>query len=700
MNTDASYLQKTSSASIKDLLWPLFFLAFGTICITLRQSDYFHAIPGDLADARFNNLILEHLYRWLLGKDSSLWSPGFFYPYQGALAFSDNHFGSGVVYIFMRLLGLSPEMAYIGWYTFAAPLNYLCSYFVFKKMGFGAKGSAVGAFIFTFAFDVSAQASHAQLSYRFAIPLALLAWQRFIEQARAWQLAKIAFWVTVQFYCSIYLGYFLLLLLAAYFTAQLAMPPAPSLHKPLRALVGCARSAMTDRSIGSIVLILVCCTSLGALFYPYLHYSHLYGFRRDFGEVQTMLPRAASYILMDGSSLWGKLSSHIDDMPMRGEQQMFFGASACLLAAIGVIRRPSHQNLSALFALLLLVILTLCVHGHSVYTLFYQLPLANAIRAVARIGLVMIFPVALMACSGFDWLASSAGMRFAKIVSATLLVALMLTEYAAYRTNRVPLHEWRDRLADLLQRTPANTAKDAILYIPAKAGERPFLNELDGMQVAQALDRDTLNGYSGNWPVGFAERDFDPCSTVNNRLTGYVALTHQTYDNYVALMKRVVVIGGGDQCMPLPSLLGRTHFRGKVPETIIKGLSLSIGQITVKDGKLIAIFVVQNHSIETLPSVSDDNHPIRFSWRIVPVGSTPAPDDGWDPRKDLAADIPAGKSQSFEILIDPPHQSGRYRLEANMVQEMVAWFHQLGMPIGKSTQVIDVKKDGSVQIVD
>ena len=43
--------------------------------------DWFNAVPGDLGDARFNSVILEHIYGWLQGRWTDLWSPIFFYPY-------------------------------------------------------------------------------------------------------------------------------------------------------------------------------------------------------------------------------------------------------------------------------------------------------------------------------------------------------------------------------------------------------------------------------------------------------------------------------------------------------------------------------------------------------------------------------------------------------------------------------------------
>lgn len=44
----------------------------------MQTTDWLRAIPGDLIDARFNSVILEHLYQWIRGEASELWSPAFF----------------------------------------------------------------------------------------------------------------------------------------------------------------------------------------------------------------------------------------------------------------------------------------------------------------------------------------------------------------------------------------------------------------------------------------------------------------------------------------------------------------------------------------------------------------------------------------------------------------------------------------------
>lgn len=530
--------------------WPLLLLASGLILITLHQSDYFRAIPGDMGDARFNNAVLEHLFRWVACRDPSLWSPGFFYPYPGTLSFSDNHFGTGAIYILMRFLGLDPETAFIGWYSLAIPLNYFGCYYALRNMGLGVKGSACGAFVFTFALNVSAQYAHAQLGYRFAVPLAMLAWHRLIEHQHIKWFAWMAFWITLQFYCSIYLGYFLFLLLVATFLGQqLTSHASISPQRPLQALLNCARSAFAGRLMGSILVVALCAIALFVLFYPYLYYSHLYGLHRDNGEIWSMLPRLSSYLLADASSLWSKPDAFVTDIPVRWEHQMFFGGSAWLLAVLGVIRRPNQTTLTALFALLIMVALTLNVGGHSLYTLVSKLPLANAIRAVSRISLVMAFPMAIMAGSGFDWLVTASSVvRIPKLMVATAVLAFMLVEYTAYSTGRVPRKELQERYAAIAATLPSPLAANVILYVPLRPNEPYYYAELDGMRLSQALNRTTINGYSGNAPDGFYTSASDPCMTVNHRLAAYAAFAKLSQADYESLLRRVLITGMNIPC--------------------------------------------------------------------------------------------------------------------------------------------------------
>jgi len=680
-------------------VWPVAFLAFGFICITLHQSNYLTAVPGNLGDARFNNIVLEHLFRWVTGKDASLWSPGFFYPYPGVLTFSDNHFGSGLTYVIARFLGLGPERAFIAWYSIAVPLNYFSCYYTLRKLEISRLGSAVGAFLFTFALNVSARHGHAQLAYRFAIPLAMLSWQRFIEKGELRHASFVTLWLTLQFLCSIYLGYFSLLLLIAYAIVQTITAVPEGWLKPYTAVLRAISQIKFTRSTGYFALIIVCCAALFGLFYPYMHYSRMYQISRSYQEISIMLPRPISYFLAGGSRLWGWTDHYAPDLPMRWEHQMFFGLSAYLLSILALLTTPNSRNKTAFFALLGLVVITLYVHGHSLYVLLYKLPLANAIRAMGRIGLVMIFPVSILAGSGLDWLTTPGRLQWIKRSAAILLTLLMLLECATYTSEWMPLRDLDQRLALQMAKAPRTLAPDAIIYLPQSSSPAfYYVSELDGIRLANELNRVTLNGYSGSTPKGFNDPGITSCDVVNNRLANYASFANIDYSQYAALVKRVVVIGQDRPCTPNSSLAVRTHFRGELSTQLFQQVTLKIRDANLAGNKLVIHVDVQNRSNLLLPSVSDDDKQVRFSWRFVPLGTQPGPYEGWSTRKDLATDIPPRKHRAFEILADAPSVAGQYRLEVTMVQESVAWFHQYGMPIGESKQIVQVSSSGAAHL--
>ena len=89
----------------------------------LPPVDWLKAIPGDLGDARFNSVILEHSYKFLFEAGSNFWSPEFFYPFPGVLAFSDTHLGSVWSYVILRGLGLDREHAFQWWIIVGMCLN-------------------------------------------------------------------------------------------------------------------------------------------------------------------------------------------------------------------------------------------------------------------------------------------------------------------------------------------------------------------------------------------------------------------------------------------------------------------------------------------------------------------------------------------------------------------------------------------------
>ena len=680
------------------VLVPLLLLAFGLIGVAFAQSDFFRAVPGDLGDTRFNGLILEHVFRWVRGIDPSLWSPGFFYPFPGALAFSDNHFGTVGAYMLLRVAGLTPEVAYTGWLTLAYAASYLCCHYALRRFGLSSNGSAIGAFLFAFAMPALVQVSHSQLGYRFAVPLAMLACWRLMTEGRAANLAWLGVWVTVQFYCSIYIGYFLLLLLGGYIVAAYLVRAAGAPQLPHRILADLVRHRREGGVWQCAGVLLGCTAALLMLLVPYIYFSRLYGFMRSPQEITSMLPRPASYLLADGSWLWNGFSRLITGIPMRHEQQMFFGAGATILAVIGTARSPFWWLRVSAIALLLVVLLTLDVGGYSFYTLISGLPLADSIRAVSRICLVMVFPLALLAGAGFDRLTAGPEGHRVKTVTAWLLVALLLGECVAFRTGRVPLPVWRDHLAALVANVPQDLPADAIVFQPRQPRQPTWMTELDGMSLGQLLDRNTLNGYSGNQPPGY-DGAHDPCDDLADRLTGYVEFMRLDARAFDALARRVVMIGASSPCPALRLLQERSHFSGRLPDAMYRQIRLKIAGMTIANAQQLAVDLdVENRSDTVLGSISDSNQPIHFSWRFVPADAVPRRGEDWGTRSNLRQDVPPHADRRTRLLVDAPEQAGRYVLEVSLVQENVAWFHDKGMEIARGADVIEVSRDGEVGI--
>ena len=218
----------------------------------MRATAWFTAVPGDLGDPRYNSVVLEHLYRVLTGSAAALWSPDFYYPFPGVLAFSETYLGSALPYLLARLAGLPREHAFNVWFVVGTLLNFACALYVLRRLGASTAAAALGAYFFTFALPVAAQDGHAQLVYRFAAPLAALAhWQMF-ERRRLADFGRVAFFTAWQFYCSFYLGVFLVYLLAA-LTVAVLFVRRPVVWQPWRA------QWAAERVSSKLALGAVCC---------------------------------------------------------------------------------------------------------------------------------------------------------------------------------------------------------------------------------------------------------------------------------------------------------------------------------------------------------------------------------------------------------------------------------------------------------
>ena len=662
----------------------IFLLAF--FFVPVSQLDRFAMMPGNIGDARLNNYFLENVYQFFAGNADSLWHLSFFFPFPFVLGFSDNLFGSAPVYALARLITGKADTAYQVWFLFGYAANFGAAYYALRRMHGSVLASSIGAVIFAFALPTTAHAGHAQLHYRFGLPLAIVFFAEFLNVKR-WRLLVIAgAWLVWQFYAGVYMGFFALLLMA---TMSMAYVGSALLERKVSIrdmfkdfLISWQSQSRQQKTfvLGGFGLLLLL---LAILFYPYLQVTNLYGAKRPWSEIATMLPRPQSFILSDSSFLWATHDSRIfAGIPMRHEHQMFVGLVPLSLALAGFFV-GSRARCGATFSLMsgmlgIAIILTLYVGGFSLWYLFHKLPLASAIRAMTRLDQAFLFPIAYLAVVAVDYFRTQFTWGLKAVL--VLILPLLIFESGMTSMGTSLKQAWRQRLHTLESTFPKDLPTDAILFFAQRSG--PFnADELDAMWVSQAHGVKTMNGYSGISPPG-PGYDIDygrDCSVIPRRVVSYLEFTQKSNNTqaYRALMARIVPIGfeGCDPAWSMTPPISSID-RAYTPEEF-RQLSHGSGAIRTGDNKLDVEVVIRNTGTFPFSAYSRVGTPIRVSWRFLDAGGNPISE--WDTRKDLPFDIPANGALSVWIPVDRSKAANAISVQVSLVQEHVFWAHDIGM---------------------
>lgn len=530
--------------------WIIFLL--GLWLVILRPlGAQLELVPGDLGDARFNNYVLEHFYRWISGLTKDYWNAPFFYPFPQAISFSDNLLGSAPFYALFRSIGIDRIAAFQGWYILGCVLNFSAAGYVLWKSGFKPLAIGMGAFFFAFGLPLLAQENHAQLVYRFCIPLACYSlWQFY----RVPQLRKLAFlmgWLVWQFYLTIYMGIFLILLIIVLVVLLPWFAPAETLKMRLLVWWRCLRDSWqhakrAERIMTSITIIIL---GIGLLIQAGSYYRVVegYGFTRHWAEVSSMLPRLESYLLADNSKIWKATAGLFSTLPMRWEHQLFPGLVVMLIVLAGIVYRFHNDNEKLAWlhisAGLVLVVLTLEVNGFSIYWLIWHLPGMNSLRAITRVMLVVMWPLSLFMAWSIDGLIHQwSQKRRYLVVPVYLLAGLLVAESVFYSHYTFSKADAQKRLETLHQEIPETIPSDPVLFVAMKPEEPFWATEIDAMLLSQQLGWPTINGYSGNFPQGYSIGD--SCNRISKWLKSYIYYAGITSPSfYERFTKRVVPIG-------------------------------------------------------------------------------------------------------------------------------------------------------------
>lgn len=481
-------------------VWAAPMLAFSIgIIVSAWQTlaSGFRLVQGDLGDTRLVNFTLEHSYRWLCGMPlaEDLWSPPIFFPVRDVAFYTDLLLGVAPLYWPWRWLGASPETSYQLWMLSIWGLNFFAAYLLLRRgLRTTAVGAAAGAYLFSFASSIMVNIVHQQLAPRFYLLLSLAGMVAIFRRpepagskVRRWW-AGAAFWggLVAQLYTAVYPLVFFVLAGAV---AAILVLFAGGLRRPALAVLRRNATALIVTGVAAAVV-----SAPAAL--RYASTADEVGLR---SADRISYPRILSWFLTGRTNrIYGGLQTALDlGFDSKVSKNNGLGVITLATAATGLWlgrRRRDVQLVVAGFAGL--VILTLVLPGGwSPWLLVRRLlPPAAALRAVARVGLMALFPAALGLAIVADRLAGAKRWGIVALISLCVV---------AEQSHRAPTYDKaanRQRIESTARRVPSGAT--AFVLVAAGASWHGHLHD-DAAWVALASGVPTINGRSGNAPRGW-----------------------------------------------------------------------------------------------------------------------------------------------------------------------------------------------------
>jgi len=459
-------------------------------------------------DTLFNNYLFEHSYQFLRcdPRHQSLWDLPMFYPAPDILFYSDLMISFAPPYWVLRCAGFPPDLSFQLWMVLATAGNYvLALLFLRSCFRVGIPAAVFGATFFAAANARVFQMGHQQLlSQVFVLGAVWAAYKLFEQPAdlppraaarRArWCIVTGSLCVALQFWGGFYFGFFLVLAGAVALCWALLLA---ELRRPLLATVRRHYLTFGLAAVGA-----------GLLLAPVaLHYLGTYqSSHRTRADILPLLPHIYSWICLGPDNIvhrwmwthWPRLQA----MPMGWEHILGLGVftTPLVVAAAWHGRRHPRYYLLSLVAVCLIILPTVWHGGGSLWWLIYKVvPGAGAIRAVARIGLMLLLPAAVALAYILDHL-HRRGLLWLALLLGLACVGEQLQDDRSFDRQTL-----RDRIAAIADVIPA----DASIFYYTTPADRAPLGEtsvnvhVEAIWAAEQLGKYTINGQSGNYPPNY-----------------------------------------------------------------------------------------------------------------------------------------------------------------------------------------------------
>jgi hypothetical protein len=453
-----------------------------TAVMTWPQVEYLSTRGRDHQDVFFNLWRLRWIAHALQSSPSRLFDGNIFHPERRTLTYSDAMIVEGFVGAPLLWAGVPPMLVH-NLLLLGAIVASAVGVFVLVRMLTGSQaGGLIAGIIFAFVPYRFEHYMHMELQWTMWMPWSYWALHRTLT-TQSWRNGLLTgLFVSLQMLSSIYYGVFLSTLLAVSALLLLIALPSKLLWPSLKALVP-----------GAILAAVLC----GAYALPYLETKSETGGRSEV-EVVTFSARPSSYLVATPDNvLWGRAFASRG----RLERRLFPGILGVLLAIVGLLLRPPPTvALVYLVALVLAFDMSLGLSGHTYRVLYEHVPLYQGLRALARLGIFVVFFLSVLAAYGYVAMAALLPAK-ARPVLAVGLCGLLLAEYRVRPLALVPYPNTAPPLYHWLSTQPRGVVAELPMRSTGLPGSDPAYSYLSTFHW-----QPIVNGYSGFYPASYLSR--------------------------------------------------------------------------------------------------------------------------------------------------------------------------------------------------
>lgn len=487
---------------------------------------------GDTGDARLNNLLAEHWFQFFKGNESFNEIIAF-YPVKNTLSYTDMVLGFALPYSLLRVFGVGMYMAnkiiLITTHVFGSFCLY---YFLKKKMSLTRIFSLIGVAAFSLSSAYSVRINHTQLIAISFVPLLLFFIYSFFEYTEnkkkrlIYGFAAVTYFALLM-YTSFYIAFFTILLLGTFAVLYYILLLIAG-KKPFHAVISYVKRFYKSL----IAMVLYGIAMVTPFFMMYLPTSKLFG-ARDWGYICLFLPKPLDLFNVSTKNyLFGSLIKKFEERGlMTPSEELEVGLSifvmAFFLIALVVTfikfvqnkKKESALSVCMPFAIALTVFLSMIMiikvgDNKSLWYIIYKfVPGGTALRAVGRYLFYLALPVSILIAMAGEKICMSKFFKKYFYVCALGILALVVA--GNVRKGAVKA-EWK--ISDevkMLDAVAAPPEDCKVMYVVDSAfpnREDTHNYQLSAWSIANRFGIQTINGYSGQFPIGWNLHDINDLS--------------------------------------------------------------------------------------------------------------------------------------------------------------------------------------------